>query len=401
MSTCGSSQAWRENRNDSENRGSSVKGQGRPPETPAALPLRVLHLVSSLDVGGQERVILDLARHASPGEIEPRVATIMAGQAMMPEFRKAGIPVACLCDGPVSFGTRVLRLRELVQHDAIDVVHCHNPAPAILGALLRATGRRVRLVLTRHGRNEMEGHWHRLLLAWATSRMDAVVAVSADSADVARTTMTIDSAKLTVINNGIDTSLYGPSDTWRTGTFRAITVARLDPLKGLHYMLNALPRIVGIHPQFTWTIVGDGPERARLEREADLLGVGKHVRFLGTRGDVPTLLREAHLFVLPSLSEGVSISILEAMASGLPVIATNVGGTPELITDGVTGTLVPAGDVESLVTATAAVVARPALAAALAIRGRQHVVSQFDVREMVSRYESLYRRTVPVPMGTP
>ncbi len=108
----------------------------------------------------------------------------------------------------------------------------------------------------------------------------------------------------------------------------AITVCRLDPVKGLSHMLHAIPGIIALHPEFMWTIVGDGPVRAGLEREAESLGVQGHVRFLGERADVPQLLRSSHVFVLPSLSEGVSISLLEAMASGLPVIATRVGGAP-------------------------------------------------------------------------
>src|SRR5262249_39705450 len=141
---------------------------------------------------------------------------------------------------------------------------------------------------------------------------------------------------------------------------------------------------------FRLHIAGDGPCRAELERQAARLGLGEAVRFLGAVRDVPALLGGARLFVLPSLSEGVSLTLLEAVARGLPGVAAAVGGNPEVVADGETGLLVPPRDPPALARAVLDLWTRPESCARLGRAGRRRAEALFDVRRMVARYEALY-----------
>src|SRR5207302_5425406 len=135
-------------------------------------------------------------------------------------------------------------------------------------------------------------------------------------------------AKINVIRNGVELPAKSSQPPC---PFRAVVVARLDPVKDHVTLLKAVRLIVDAEPDFRLDVVGDGPSRSELTVLASELGLTDHVRFLGERSDVPQILSEAGLFMLSSLSEGISLTILEAMAAGLPVVATDVGGTSEIV----------------------------------------------------------------------
>jgi glycosyltransferase involved in cell wall biosynthesis len=169
---------------------------------------------------------------------------------------------------------------------------------------------------------------------------------------------------------------------------RAIVLvpARLDPLKGHEFLLKAARTLEGVQV----VLAGDGPERARLEGLVDELALTERVSFLGFRDDMPRLLASADVVVLPSLAEGLPLSLLEAMAAGTPVVATAIGGTDEAIEDGVTGLLVPPSDVPALAAGLERVLADPAEAHRRAEAGAARVASLFRAERMVERIEALY-----------
>jgi glycosyltransferase involved in cell wall biosynthesis len=173
-------------------------------------------------------------------------------------------------------------------------------------------------------------------------------------------------------------------------------VARLSPEKDIATLLRAARLVADAHPDFRLEIAGAGPCDADLRRLADELNLRGHVQFLGEVGDVPALLARARLFVLPSQSEGISLTVLEAMATGLPVVTTLVGGNPEVVLGDTTGTLVPAADPPALADAIIRLLADPDRAQLMGRAARRRVEANFDVRAMVARYEALYEgRSIP------
>jgi glycosyltransferase involved in cell wall biosynthesis len=165
-----------------------------------------------------------------------------------------------------------------------------------------------------------------------------------------------------------------------------LTVARLDGQKGITHLLDAVATL----PNASFAIAGDGPNRAALEQRAATLGVSDRVRFLGHRHDVPALLAAADLFVLPSLYEGLPLSVLEAMAAGVPVVATAIGGTDEVVRDGETGTLVPPANSEALAAAIGRALADRDRASRLALAARSLVAREYSVASMVGSVSRLY-----------
>lgn len=202
------------------------------------------------------------------------------------------------------------------------------------------------------------------------------------------------------IPNGIDVEEFRPAD--RPGPLRRlVTVARLRPEKGHDTLIDAVPAILRAFPDVTLTIVGDGPMAPALASRVAELGLGDRVHFEGHRDDVAAALREHDVFVLPSRSEAFPNSVIEAMATGLPVVASEVGGIPELVEHGRTGLLIPPGRPEELASVVIDLLRRPSFARALGRKARAEVVAQYSFERMVREFEALYlaqlgeRRSVP------
>ena len=198
--------------------------------------------------------------------------------------------------------------------------------------------------------------------------------------------------KVHVIPNGIDLDAFPPRtqpDRHAAGP-RIITVANLRPEKGHDTLLAAAARVLQDRPDAEWSIIGDGPLRASLEQDAAARGLGGRVRFLGERNDVPALLTASDVFVLPSRWEASPNALIEAMAAGLPVVATRVGGIPELVDDGATGTLVEAGDDGAMSAAVLALLEPNGRGSAIG-RAARASVARLSFDRMVARFTHLYR----------
>jgi glycosyltransferase involved in cell wall biosynthesis len=224
-------------------------------------------------------------------------------------------------------------------------------------------------------------------------RSDHVIAVSNAVAEHARR-MGGHSTRVTVIPNGVDTSLFYPKPDRRSIGPTVIFVGRLVTNKGPETLIRAAPTVLACHPQARFVLVGDGPLRARLQKQVHQLGIEHAVQFLGTRHDVPQLMREAALFVRPSSLEGMPLTVLEAMASALPVVATPVGGTPQVLQDGVNGLLVPVDDSTELANAIVKLLDDRSLAEDMGRRGRELVENSYTWDTVVERTESLYLKEI-------
>jgi glycosyltransferase involved in cell wall biosynthesis len=235
--------------------------------------------------------------------------------------------------------------------------------------------------------------------AWAAA--DRVLSVSSRLAErIARETK-FPLERITTIRNGVDISRFGRVSRGFArkvldlhGERVAVTVGRLVPVKDHMTLLESMAISRRRNVDAVLAIAGDGPLRSALEARASALGLSGSVRFLGHRPDVEIVLAAADVFVMSSESEGLSNTVLEAMASALPVAATRVGGTDEMVLDGCTGLLVDPHSPEALAAALSTLFENPDRARAMGAAGRARAESEFSLPGMIRRYETLYRETM-------
>jgi glycosyltransferase involved in cell wall biosynthesis len=369
-----------------------------------AAPLRIELVVPSLPAAGMEVMVAALARSlVERGHAIGVTCTDDLGP--LAEIIKAsGIRVSFVAaPGFISGFYRPNPLAEHLRRLAPDVVHSHSGVWSRAAAAAVAAGARV-VVNTEHGLPEPDPWYGRALMRWSMRQTTHLVAVSDALWRYLTTTVGLHPAQLSIIVNGIDTGRYAPGP--RSPEVRARLgaapgrrlvgiVARFSPVKNHAFLLDAFARLAPRVPDVDLALVGQGPLQGALEAQAAALGIADRVRFAGLAADTAPVYRELDVFVLTSVSEGTSMSVLEAMATGMPIVATAVGGTPHLLEDGACGRLVPSGDVGALADALEAALAGGADTRAMAERARARTVAEFSHERMVDRYEALYRSLVP------
>jgi glycosyltransferase involved in cell wall biosynthesis len=347
--------------------------------------LKVIHVTGCLDVGGQEKLLVEFARHADRSRFALYFVSFEKRGPLARDLEAEGWPVTALDVPPGVHPGLILRLARLFR--GADAVHTHNERPLIYAAPAARLARVPRVVHTRHGRGVGISRRQRLLANLVAQATDHYVCVSEDCFQLS-IAQGLHPRRVETLHNGIDTRRFAYRGPLAGGP--AIIVARLAPEKDIATLLRAVARVVYERPAFRLEIAGDGPCLPELRQLTAELGLNANVEFLGMVRDVPGLLARAGMYVLSSISEGVSLTVLEAMARGLPVAATRVGGTPEVVLDEVTGLLVSPRDPSGLAQAMARLADDVDLARRLGQAGRRRVERHFDVRRMVADYESMY-----------
>ncbi len=372
------------------------------PEHPRLL--RVVHVLYSFGTGGLEKGIATVIRNASPGF--EHVVLCLATSGPSARLLPPGTRVVELHKPAGNSPPFLWRLSRELKRLQPDVVHTRNWSGIDGMIAARLAGIRG-VVHGEHGwgmedpdgLNPRRLRVRRFVQRWVreyTCVSQAMVGWLREDVGIRR--------PITQIYNGVDTDQYRPDPLARArvrcelglaeDAFVAGVVGRLDPIKDHPTLLAAFGRLRAEHPEARLLIIGDGPERARLEALA-----GDGVLFLGDRGDVPELMRALDVFVLPSRNEGISNTILEAMASGLPVVATRVGGNAELVAEGNTGVLLEAGDPIAMGGALRRYASDPPLGRADGTAGRGLVVTRFRTADMVTAYEGVWRRGARCAVG--
>jgi glycosyltransferase involved in cell wall biosynthesis len=284
------------------------------------------------------------------------------------------------------------RLRRLVL--AADLVHGHSSKAGFLVRLAaKSAGRRSRCVFTPHGWSfwAADGLEARLYLALerrAARWCRTIVGVSAHERDAGLASGVGKPGQYRVIPNGVDVDRFHGERRPVAG--RIVMLGRLAPPKRPELVVRALARVRERRPDAELWLVGDGPLRGEVEALAGSLGLAGAVHVTGRRDDVPQVLADAYCAVLASDYEGMPLSVLEAMAAGLPVVATSFGGLDEVIDDGETGFVVERGSVEALAAALGRLLADPALSGRIGAAGRRRAEERFSVRRMVAETAALY-----------
>lgn len=347
----------------------------------------VVHVSTGLRIGGMEKLLVEFARHTDRDTLKPYFVALQERGPLAEDLESLGAEVFVLnkADGYRPFLT--IRLARLFRRLRADIVHSHNIGAYLYAVPAARLGRVPVVMHTSHGRRDLESKRRNLAFVLASRVVNRLVCVSED---VRRrcTAEGIPEVKTRTIWNGIDTTRFSYSGPCKGGP--AVIVARLSPEKDIATLIRALKIVVARYPDFRLAVVGDGECRSSLEQLTESLGLRGQVSFLGEVRDVAERLKRASMFVLSSISEGVSLTLLEAMAVGLPVVATDVGGNPEVVVPGETGWLVPARSPGQLAEAMMRVLAAPDRAHQIGRAGRRRVETHFDVRRMVRDYEDLY-----------
>lgn len=335
-----------------------------------------------------EKLLVEFARHADRERFRLHFICLEGRGKLADEVEALGWPVEALGKPPGVRPGLILKLAMLFRRLDVDVVHTHNE-PACIYGVPAARLARIPLVLnTRHGQGSALETRRARAFTLAARLAGRVVCVSKDAAALS-VRSGLSGKRVTTIWNGIDTQKFPFRGPCPGGP--AIAVGRLAAVKNIDALVRAMPPVIEQIPQFRLRIVGGGPCRPALEALSAELRLQDYVAFTGEANNVPQQLQQASMFVLPSLSEGVSLSLLEAMATGLPVVATGVGGNVEVVQDGETGFLVPPQEPASLAQAIIRLAADPELSRRMGAAGRRRIEATFDVRAMVRAYEGLYQ----------
>jgi sugar transferase (PEP-CTERM/EpsH1 system associated) len=366
-------------------------------------PVKLLYFITELNIGGAEKVLVHILKHLDRSRFDPAVVSLYGGDGpIADEIRALDVPVTDLGMSAKWRLDALWRLYRLLRRERPAILHTSlfhaNTLGRIVGRLAR-----VPIIVTWRQNVDIGGRVRELINRWTTRLDDRVVAVSrlVRDAEVERARVSPD--KVTIIYNCVDTDVYtarGPRAAAQVrknlgiapDTLLVGTVGRLHPQKGIADLITAMMQMKLLVPNARLLLVGEGQLRDGLEILAESLCVSDVVVFAGARTDVPQILSALDLFVLPSLWEGLPLALLEAASVGLPVVATAVGGTPEVVMDGVTGLLVPPRDPDALAEAILTLLHDPDLRQRMGQAGQERVREHFSVEQMVKETEGLYQR---------
>lgn len=358
--------------------------------------LRAELVVPTLHVGGMERLVIFMAHELRGRGIDAGITVLEEIGSMGIEARESGVPVTLVRTPGTLTNVRAPALIEHFRSRRLDVVHAHSGV--WLKAARAARAARVPGVIhTFHGIVEDEP-WHvdilRRMASWAT---DDIVAVSESLKNVLIERARIPAERIDVIINGVDTQRFAPTpDLSRriasSEDFVIGHVARLDSIKNQEMLLRAFALVKDSVTNAQLVIAGDGPMRSGLEELASSLQINAYVRFVGQVRDTAPLYHTFDAFALSSVSEGTSMSILEAMASGVPVVATAVGGTPALVGQGKLALLVPSNDHRAMATQLITLFNDSEKRQSLANAAREYTASNYSSDAMLQGYIKLYTK---------
>jgi glycosyltransferase involved in cell wall biosynthesis len=364
-------------------------------------PKTICQVLHSLDVGGAELLAVRIARQHRGSQRFVFVCLDHPG-TMAEELLAEGFPVHALHRRPGLDGQVILALAAVLRRERVDLIQAHQYTPFLYSLVARRLWRRPSILFTEHGR--LFPDYRRPKRVWANrlllERRDRVVAVGEAVRQALFMNEGIPKERVTVIYNGTDTQAHAasvPDQKSLRAEIRVgprdlliLQVARLDPIKDHATGLRTLEHVVWHRRDARLVLVGEGPERTSIERIVQERNLAPYVRLLGLRTDIPRLMQSANVFLLTSVSEGIPLTVIEAMASGLPIVATRVGGLAELVDDGLTGILVPAGDDAALADAILRLARDPPLCQQMGQLGRDRANRFFSESQMHAHYHHLY-----------
>ena len=377
--------------------------------------IRVLHVITRLERGGAPAVLLEVLQRCDTSQFEHHIAT---GLSQAPEddmipfakdtgFRVVVIPSLIRDIHPFLDIYALLKLYFLIRKGRYDIVHCHTSKGGFIGRLAARLAKVRVIIYSPHG-DIFEGYFGKIktrffiwLERFSARFTDKIISLTKSGIEPYIKAGIGQKSQFDYIYNGVDVERLRKRKVDRiqkrqeigveNDCFLVVTAGRLVPVKGHTYLITALAQVITAIPNIRLVFLGDGELRGELLGQVKTLGLEKQVLFPGMRSDVPEIISCSDLFVLPSVNEGFGVVLLEAMAMRCPIVATNVGGVPEVVLDGETGILVPPGDPVQLAGGIIRLLKDTSLALKMAECGYQRLKACFDIRETVSKTEHLYK----------
>ena len=367
---------------------------------------KILHVVLSMTVGGAERLVYDMVRHPNFADNRPIICCLDSLGELGGELQNQGFKVYCKQRHAGLDWQVIPWLRRIIVAEQVDIVHAHQYTPLFYAVPAALLASRKKVVYTEHGRFYPDRKsWKRTLFKPLLARgVSHLVAISKATAGAMAEYDNLPLDRIKIIHNGIDSSRMRPTfdkaakrqELGLDNSSRIlVTAARLNTIKNIPMMLRGFKLVVERIPDLYLLIAGQGEEEANLQALAKELAIDGRVKFIGLRFDLAEIYQLAEIFLLTSFSEGISITLLEAMAGGIPAVVTDVGGNPEVVIDGQTGFLVPLGNDALFAERILTLLSSRKTAELMATQSLQRVKEAFSVEGMLQAYQQLYRFSPP------
>lgn len=366
--------------------------------------LNILYLIPSLEVGGAEQVVINLAKRLDRNRFKPIVCCLDKKGGLAYKLEDEGVEVITL-DKKGAFDIGIIsKIVKVMKKYKIDIIHTHLWGANFWGRLAARIANVKVIIATEHNVDTWKNWFYFMCDKWLSRKTGKIIAVS-NSVKEFYVSKGISQQRIEVVYNGIEIeksqshALSGTSKVTRpqmkqefgieNGEIVLAIIGRLVPQKGHQYFIQALKDISAKH-KVKGLIIGSGPEEEKLKKYSRDLGLDGGLVFTGLRKNIPELLGIIDVLVMPSLREGLPITLLEAMSSGVPVVATKVGGVPEVVIDGQTGILVEPNNHNELKQAIIGVIENPDLKNTIGINARKHVEDKFSIKNMINKTQNLY-----------
>jgi glycosyltransferase involved in cell wall biosynthesis len=363
--------------------------------------VKVLNLITGIDVGGAERYLLSTVRILDRMRFEVVVCFLRGNGTLRSEFEASGIAVQDFSGSWWSILARTFRLFTFIRSERFDIVHTHLIRATLVGRILSRLASTPVVFTTEHNVSNWQQRYFvvTLFYRWTGRNVYRIFAISNAVKDSLVTVGRIDPKRIEVLLPGVDLAEFSQKSTSPSGNPSvAISdaspvigcVGRFDPRKGHRVLVDAAVKLREYYPRLKLFLVGDGEMRSAIESQVERLGLRSSVVFSGTQRTVRDFLQSFDVVVFPSLSEGLGVAILEAMAMGKLIVATRVGGIPEAITDRLEGRLVEPGNSELLAQTIREVLTDRIAARRMMAAAKAKCRKEFDVHIAVRRLESVY-----------
>jgi len=368
------------------------------------MKIRVLHIIPTFGIGGAERMVVNLLKAFNHEKFEVSACSLYpeASTFFEKQLKEYKIPVYYLGKHKGLDLRMIPRLYHLFRTFKPDIVHTH--LYALRNAIIPIILSRIPLRFhTLHNIAYKETDRIGRVINWIAFHFCKVIPISI-SQEVAKTTYDLYHIKTPIIYNGILVNCfqlkknirfsYRKKENLKESDTIFLHIARFSPQKNHRLLIKAFGQAVNQYPNLKLLLVGDGELRSKMEKIVKEEKLEQGIYFLGSRQDIPELLTTCDIFILSSDWEGTPMTILEAMAAGKPIIATAVGGTPELVENGVTGLLVPPKDAQALAEAMLRLANNPILREKMEREGKKNVLERFDIKQIARQYEELYLKSL-------
>jgi len=366
---------------------------------------RVLYLVDTLNVGGTETQVAHVALRLRSRAHDVVVGCLHAEGSLLEVLKRGNVPIVEFRKGKTLLSLsglyQLFRLAHFLRRGRFHAVHAHDLWSNLLGIPAAWLARIPIIISSRRYLADLEWYtpWRSAVMR-VIYRLSTRVTVNSRSVrDLLARRDSLSPEKIQVLNNAVDVDRFATAQGDREHLFPgtgshskliAVVANMYSRVKGHTYLISAASSVCRDIPEAIFVLIGDGKERPNLEQQVRQAGLEKNFLFLGSRGDVPELLACCDLFVLPSEAEALPNSLLEAMAAGLPVVGTGVGGIPEIIRNGVDGLIVPAKDPHALAEAILRILQNPRFAKQLSQAGQEMVRAHFGFDRLLAELEQLY-----------